>query len=462
MVGLVWREDSPCDITRGLFAGEIGSPRLLKLFDHYGLRTTWFIPGHSIETFPRQMQMVADAGHEIGLHGYSHENPVAMTPEQEEAVLNKCIDLIERFAGRRPDRVRGPWWELSAATVALLLKNGITYDHSRMDNDFHPFYARVGDTWTKIDYSQSAETWMKPLVRGEETDLVEIGANWYVDDLPPMMFIKKAPNSHGFVNPRHLEEIWRDQFDWVYREYDYAVFPITIHPDVSGRPAGAAHAGAPHRLHHRARGGALGDVRGDRRRFPGALPPLRHGPPGERDRAVGRPARPPTDALMCVLCGALWTEQHWAEVAADERSEAPDGTVALEIHVDRRGQRLRDRARRAQLISAVFAGYGLHYQDWEGSSYIVRDAKGNTAIARTWPPSCPRPSRFSALPSTRWRRRSSTACGPARGGVDRWSRTAIDGNGDRPRSDPDSRRLRLPREWQDDVAEEPPARSGGR
>jgi peptidoglycan/xylan/chitin deacetylase (PgdA/CDA1 family) len=51
-----------------------------------------------------------------------------------------------------------------------------------------------------------------------------------------MMFIKKAPNSHGFVNPRHLEEIWRDQFDWVYREYDYAVFPITIHPDVSGRP----------------------------------------------------------------------------------------------------------------------------------------------------------------------------------------------------------------------------------
>jgi peptidoglycan-N-acetylglucosamine deacetylase len=229
-------EDSPCDITRGLFAGEIGSPRLLKMLDHYDLRTTWFIPGHSIETFPRQMQMVADAGHEIGLHGYSHENPVAMTPEQEETVLNKCIDLIERFSGRRPTGYVAPWWELSAATVALLLKNGIVYDHSRMDNDFHPFYARVGDTWTKIDYAQAAETWMKPLVRGEETDLVEIGANWYVDDLPPMMFIKKAPNSHGFVNPRHLEEIWRDQFDWVYREYEYAVFPITIHPDVSGRP----------------------------------------------------------------------------------------------------------------------------------------------------------------------------------------------------------------------------------
>jgi hypothetical protein len=84
---------------------------------------------------------------------------------------------------------------------------------------------------------------------------------------------------------------------------------------------------------------------------------------------------------MCVLCGALWSEEHWAEIAADERPEAPDGAVALEVHVERRGRRLRDRARRAQLVSAIFAGYGLQFQDWEGSSYILRDAKGNSAIA---------------------------------------------------------------------------------
>ena len=77
---------------------------------------------------------------------------------------------------------------------------------------------------------------MKPLVRGEETDLIDIPGSWYLDDLPPMMFIKGAPNSHGFVNPRDVEDIWRDQFDWIYREYDYAVYTLTIHPDVSGRP----------------------------------------------------------------------------------------------------------------------------------------------------------------------------------------------------------------------------------
>lgn len=229
-------EDSPDDISRGLFAGEVGAPRLLNLFERHNIKTTWFIPGHSAETFPEQMKAVADAGHEIGVHGYSHENPIAMTPEQEEAVLDKCIDLITSLSGKRPTGYVAPWWEFSNVTNELLLKKGIKYDHSLMHNDFSPYYVRVGDKWTKIDYEGKPEDWMKPLERGEETDLIEIPANWYLDDLPPMMFIKKAPNSHGFVNPRDIEQMWKDQFDWVYREMDYAVFPMTIHPDVSGRP----------------------------------------------------------------------------------------------------------------------------------------------------------------------------------------------------------------------------------
>jgi peptidoglycan/xylan/chitin deacetylase (PgdA/CDA1 family) len=229
-------EDSPDDISRGMFAGEVGTPRLLKLFDKLRIKTTWFIPGHSIETFPVQVQMIVDAGHEIGLHGYSHENPIAMTPEQEESVLVRCIDLVAGLAGKRPNGYVAPWWEFSHVTNELLLKHGIKYDHSLMHKDFECYYVRVGDRWTKIDYTKRADYWMKALVRGQETDLIEIPANWYLDDLPPMMFIKKSPNSHGFVNPRDIEQMWRDQFDYVYREYDDAVFPITIHPDVSGRP----------------------------------------------------------------------------------------------------------------------------------------------------------------------------------------------------------------------------------
>ncbi|ENU8303091.1 polysaccharide deacetylase [Campylobacter coli] len=229
-------EDSPDDISRGLFAGEVGIPRLLKLFKKYNIPATWFAPGHSIETFPEQMKMIVDAGHEIGAHGYSHENPIAMSAKQEEDVLLKSIELIEKISGKKPSGYVAPWWEFSNITNELLLKHGIKYDHSLMHNDFTPYYVRVGDKWTKIDYSKDAKEWMKPLVRGQETDLIEIPTNWYLDDLPPMMFIKKSPNSFGFVSPRDIGQMWIDQFDWVYREMDYAIFPMTIHPDVSARP----------------------------------------------------------------------------------------------------------------------------------------------------------------------------------------------------------------------------------
>ncbi|UOS50482.1 polysaccharide deacetylase [Helicobacter pylori] len=229
-------EDSPDDISRGLFAGEVGIPRLLKLFKKYHLPATWFAPGHSIETFPEQMKMIVDAGHEVGAHGYSHENPIAMSAKQEEDVLLKSIELIKDLTGKTPTGYVAPWWEFSNITNELLLKHGFKYDHSLMHNDFTPYFVRVGDSWSKIDYSLEAKDWMKPLIRGVETDLVEIPANWYLDDLPPMMFIKKSPNSFGFVSPHDIGQMWVDQFDWVYREMDYAVFSMTIHPDVSGRP----------------------------------------------------------------------------------------------------------------------------------------------------------------------------------------------------------------------------------
>jgi peptidoglycan-N-acetylglucosamine deacetylase len=229
-------ENSPGDISRGLFAGDVGVPRVLELFRRYDLRQTFFWPGHSIETFPGPFEACVAAGHEIGVHGYSHENPIAMSRQQESDVLDHCISLIEQRSGTRPTGYVAPWWEFSEITNELVLDRGLRYDHSLMHDDFTPYYVRVGDSWTKIDLERDAADWMKPLVRGEETDLVEIPANWYLDDLPPMMFIKGSPNSHGFVNPRDIEQLWRDQFDWVYREMDYAVFTMTIHPDVSGRP----------------------------------------------------------------------------------------------------------------------------------------------------------------------------------------------------------------------------------
>lgn len=120
-------EDSTSDISRGLYAGTIGVRRLLKLFDKYNIKTTWYIPGHSLETFPEECAMIRDAGHEIGLHGYSHENPTQLTIEQQHAILDKTYKQLTEFCGKPPRGSVAPWWEASQEGAELMLKYGIEY-----------------------------------------------------------------------------------------------------------------------------------------------------------------------------------------------------------------------------------------------------------------------------------------------------------------------------------------------
>lgn len=235
-IGSFGGEDSPCDISRGVFAAKRGVPRLLDLFDRYDIQTTWGVTGHSVESFPNVFEKIVKAGHEIGVHGYSHENPLAMTRIQEGDVLDKTIEVIKKYSGCQPVGHMAPWWELSPNTIDLLKERGIKYDSSLMEDDYHPYWLRDGDRWTNIDYSLEAKEWMKPWKPGKEVELIELPASWWLDDAPPTMFVKAFPNSHGWVTGRDLEEIWKDQFDWVYRNHDYATFLCTIHPDSAGKP----------------------------------------------------------------------------------------------------------------------------------------------------------------------------------------------------------------------------------
>ncbi|TBU28665.1 glycoside hydrolase/deacetylase [Dichomitus squalens] len=235
-IGSLGAENSPVDVSRGIYAGEVGIPRLLRLFAKYNIKTTWFIPGHSLETFPEQMAAVRDAGHEIGLHGYLHERQSKLTVEQQKDVLDRAYDVLTKFNnGVPPKGSCAPCWDTTRDSARLLVEKGIEYDHSDMAHDSQAYYLRIGDDWTKIDYKAKAETWMKPLVRGTDTGLVEIPANWYLDDWPPLIFVRSAGNSSGWVNTRDVEQLWKDMFTYLYRGENF-IFPITIHPDVSGRP----------------------------------------------------------------------------------------------------------------------------------------------------------------------------------------------------------------------------------
>ncbi|WP_315043896.1 polysaccharide deacetylase family protein [Faucicola mancuniensis] len=153
-IGSFGGEDSPCDISRGVFAAKRGVPRMLEMFRRYGITTTWGVTGHSMESFPKAAEMIIKDGHEIAIHGYLHENPLALIREQEADILDKTIDVITKMSGKAPTGYMAPWWELSKNSVELLIERGINYDSSLMEDDYHPHYLRVGDTsvGTEFEY----------------------------------------------------------------------------------------------------------------------------------------------------------------------------------------------------------------------------------------------------------------------------------------------------------------------
>jgi len=116
-----------------------------------------------------------------GLHGYSHENPTAMTLEQQTAIMDKCYHLIKDFQGGKPPRgMVAPWWESSQEGAELMLRYGLEYDHSFSHHDCQCYWLRTGDKWIPIDYKKQPEHWMKPLEGGAMTGLCEIPASWYL------------------------------------------------------------------------------------------------------------------------------------------------------------------------------------------------------------------------------------------------------------------------------------------
>ena len=56
-------------------------PRICRLWDHFGIKQTFFVPGWCVERYPEAMECIVSNGHEVGHHGYLHESPNAQTAE---------------------------------------------------------------------------------------------------------------------------------------------------------------------------------------------------------------------------------------------------------------------------------------------------------------------------------------------------------------------------------------------
>ena len=217
---------SPTPVSRGEFGADVATPRLLALLKKYRIATSWYIPGHTLETYPERCREVCAAGHEIGHHGWTHVPPALLTRDKEEEGLTRANEQIKKLTGSYARGYRSPSWDLSPHSIELLLKHGFVYDSSMMGDDYTPYRVRQGDVI-------ELET---PAVFGKTTRLIEMPISWTLDDYPHFEFIRtKDWILPGLMNYNLVLENWINDFLYMKKILKWGVITYTFHPFVIGR-----------------------------------------------------------------------------------------------------------------------------------------------------------------------------------------------------------------------------------
>lgn len=216
---------TPTPVSRGEF-GIIGAGRILDLLGSRGIKSSWYVPGVVIKTYPQACEAVMKGGHEIGHHGWSHVQPALLEAAREAEEFAMGVDAIVDLTGAKPSGYRSPAWDLSDRTLDLIRQHGLNYDSSMMGHDCEPYFARRGD---KVVADA-------PMIFGETTDLVEIPISWSLDDHPHFEFLRgKDGVMPGLANANAVLENWIADFEYMRRTTEWGMLVYTFHPYVIGR-----------------------------------------------------------------------------------------------------------------------------------------------------------------------------------------------------------------------------------
>ena len=206
---LLWRRNPwPVPLSQGEYGATTGLPRVLDLLDRQSIPASFYIPAMSVALHPQMIQdILGRKRHEIGVHGWMHENLTQVAdPAKEQQLMTQSIDYLTKAIGKRPVGFRAPAWEFSRSTMDQVRKAGFLYDSSFMAMD-EPY---------------------ELLANGQKTGMIELPINWIADDYPYY-----EPEAAGSLpDPQLVYEVYKGEFDVAYRER--TMFILTLHPHISG------------------------------------------------------------------------------------------------------------------------------------------------------------------------------------------------------------------------------------
>jgi peptidoglycan/xylan/chitin deacetylase (PgdA/CDA1 family) len=218
----VRRGDPPVKFSHGEFGPRVGAPRILELLAREGIPSTWFVPGHTLVTFPDSIEAILAGGHELACHGWYHEDFAELPTDEQRGILEHCVAAVREIAGLAPRGHRAPYWALGPETLELVEAAGFAYDSSLMSDDYRLFRVRQGDRHSVADGTAF----------GTEGSLIEVPIYWGLDDWP--MF-EPGPGRDGLSAPSRVLEIWTGELRYAYDHAPGGLLTVTMHPECIGR-----------------------------------------------------------------------------------------------------------------------------------------------------------------------------------------------------------------------------------
>ena len=197
-------------LTGGEFGALVGLPRVLEVLDRQNVPATFFVPATAAIVDPQMIPEIIERNrHEIGVMGWSDENPLAIDNAEEEGrLLTRATEYLTKVAGRKPVGARGPSSVQSLHTMGLLKKAGFQYDSTLMAMD-EPY---------------------EVLLNGQPSGIVEMPVSRILDDYPTLAAPRFGPST--LPSPELVFEAFRDDFDAAYQEG--TLFLLTLHPQFIG------------------------------------------------------------------------------------------------------------------------------------------------------------------------------------------------------------------------------------
>ena len=123
-------------------------PWLLGVLDREGLSATFFVEAINCELYPDALRSIAARGHELGMHGWRHEEWGGLSVDRERSLLERCARAFGSL-GLSVSGFRPPGGELTRSSVPLLRSVGVRWC-SPLGEDFE---ISDGLAWVPFEWS---------------------------------------------------------------------------------------------------------------------------------------------------------------------------------------------------------------------------------------------------------------------------------------------------------------------